>query len=666
MYENYYGLVEKPFSLLPDPEYLYLSRHHQKALTLLEYGILNQAGFCVVSGQAGTGKTTLIRYLLNRFDKDTTIGLLSNTHDSFEELLAWILMAFDLPYQNKTKTELYQCFIDFLIQQYANKCHTVLIIDEAQNMSPAALEELRMLSNVNADKDQLLQMILMGQPKLLKNLQRPELRQFAQRIAVDYRLEVMSKDETCAYIHHRLKVAGAKINIFDDGACQAVYEHSRGLPRLINLLCDTALVYTYAENVKEVNKKIINDVVKERDENTILPHYHELNEEKLEPEIEIMNSQIEEKLDVEEPADLKEITEIELGVTNKMTSCGETTSCNESSSASKIEAASDNKIANKPDNVSSIQTASVTSLKQAEYFSKAMNLQHTSDSAGPNKKTHIENDRKETLIDTVEPVNDSLFEEKSSEPVIADIKSNTKAEVSAQTDLNKGASKLGFVILGFAFGLLISIAVVMLYKMDNVAAPMVNKDEITGRMKDIEDNFARKLQAIQLQRERDLEKSKIIVKEKEASLEQAASLERERDAALAIARAREELLQAKLEAQRAIQKEQKAKEQTSLALERARAAEFEAKLSQQREVEASLEASRIKQQSVQKAAEKSKALPVEVMIEAFPIEEPESAEIISTTTNQKKQPTKDKAKAAGFVSNLCDGPTAVLLSTCKK
>ena len=203
MYELFYGLKEKPFSLLPDPDYLYLSRKHKMAVTLLEYGILNQAGFCVVSGQAGTGKTTLIRYILNLFEDNINVGLLSNTHESFDELLSWILLAFDLDYAGKDKTELYQTFVDFLIEQYSRNKHTVLIVDEAQNMSPQTLEELRMLSNINSEKDQLLQIILVGQPRLLENLSRPDLKQFAQRVSVDYNLVPLDATETCAYIQHR-------------------------------------------------------------------------------------------------------------------------------------------------------------------------------------------------------------------------------------------------------------------------------------------------------------------------------------------------------------------------------------------------------------------------------------------------------------------------------
>ena len=200
MYESFYGLKEKPFTLLPDPEYLYLSPKHQRALTLLEYGMMNQAGFSVICGDTGAGKTTLIRRLLTELGDDTRVGLITNTHQSFGELLNWVLMAFGLDGDGKSKAQMHNLFIDFLIEQYAQNKHTVLIVDEAQNMDADTLEELRMLSNINADKDQVLQVILAGQPALRETLRKPELMQFAQRIAVDYYLESLSIEETRAYI----------------------------------------------------------------------------------------------------------------------------------------------------------------------------------------------------------------------------------------------------------------------------------------------------------------------------------------------------------------------------------------------------------------------------------------------------------------------------------
>ncbi len=220
---------------------------------------MNQAGFTVISGDIGTGKTTLIRQLLNQIDPDIRIGLISNTHQSFGDLMQWIALAFELPYQNRNKVELYQDFMDFIIGEYAKGQRTVLIVDEAQNMSAETLEELRMLSNVNADKDQVLQVILVGQRELRETLKGPDLVQFAQRIGVDYHLEPLHEDETRDYIRHRCKVAGGKIDLFSDQACERVHHFTGGVPRLINQLCDTALVYGYAEQLPRIDARTIND-----------------------------------------------------------------------------------------------------------------------------------------------------------------------------------------------------------------------------------------------------------------------------------------------------------------------------------------------------------------------------------------------------------------------
>ncbi len=271
MYENFYGFRSKPFSLLPDPEFLFLSKKHHMALTMLEYGLWNQASFSVITGGIGTGKTTMIRHLLNKLDRDLVVGLISNTHPSFGELLQWILLAFNLEYAGKDKVGMYKILIDFLIHEYSANRRAVLIIDEAQNMSHQALEELRMLSNINAEKDQVLQIILIGQIGLREHLRDPSLEQFAQRISVDYHLDSLDKGETRAYIRHRLGVAGGDQDLFGEDACEAVFQYSGGIPRLINLLCDTALVYAYAEQKRTIDAQLINDVAYEKQTTSVLP-----------------------------------------------------------------------------------------------------------------------------------------------------------------------------------------------------------------------------------------------------------------------------------------------------------------------------------------------------------------------------------------------------------
>ena len=264
MYEHYFGFSEKPFSLLPDPAFLYMGRQHSSAYSLLEYGVLYQAGFTVVTGDVGCGKTTLIRHLLNQLDEQVTVGLLSNTHKGFTDLLQWVLMSFGLEYASKGVVHNFEVFVEFLIAEYASNRRVVLIVDEAQNLDTATLEELRTLSNVNADKDQVLQLVLVGQPELKTTLARSDLRQLAQRVVAHYHLKPLSEEETIGYIRHRLVCAGGTSELFTPEACRLVYRYSGGVPRLVNLLCDTALVYGYAEDAKAIGADLVQGVIEER------------------------------------------------------------------------------------------------------------------------------------------------------------------------------------------------------------------------------------------------------------------------------------------------------------------------------------------------------------------------------------------------------------------
>lgn len=267
MYEGFYGFKEKPFSLLPDPAYFYDSKQHSAALTMFEYGLHNQAGFTVITGGIGCGKTTLIHYLIGRLESDITLGLINNTHESFGDLLHWVLLAFNLECRGKKKIDRYQALNKFLAQEHRNGKRCILVVDEAQNLTPHTLEELRMLSNVNVGREQLLQLVLLGQPELLELLRRPNLYQFAQRVVADYFIGPLTLEETRAYIRHRVSVAGGTPPLFTDAACDAVYEYSKkGIPRLINLLCDTALVYGYAAQEKRITEEIIKEVVLDKTE----------------------------------------------------------------------------------------------------------------------------------------------------------------------------------------------------------------------------------------------------------------------------------------------------------------------------------------------------------------------------------------------------------------
>lgn len=264
MYENFYGLKEKPFSLLPDPGFLYLGQKHSMALALLQYSLLNRAAITILSGEIGSGKTTLIRHILNQVTEDVNVGMITNTHRKFGELMQWVNLAFGLPYEKKGEVALYQQFIDFLIDGYARGQHSILIIDEAQNLDLEALEEIRLLSNINADKDQVLQLIMVGQPELREKLRRPELVQFIQRVSVAYHLAPFNQDETDRYIPHRLRIAGGAPDLFEPLAKRLIHEESTGIPRLVNILCDTALVYGFAEEKRTIDLDLVRDVVKDK------------------------------------------------------------------------------------------------------------------------------------------------------------------------------------------------------------------------------------------------------------------------------------------------------------------------------------------------------------------------------------------------------------------
>ncbi len=265
MYEAFYGLNEKPFNLNPDPDYLYMSKGHENAFMHLEYAIAESKGFVVVTGEIGSGKTTLVNYLLAKVPEDIHIGLINNTHIPHTQLIKLICREFELEIENSDHTSMLEGFHDFLLQQFALRKRVVLIVDEAQNLTPKTLEEIRLLSNLEAEKHHLIQIILLGQPELKYKLQRRDLQQFAQRVTVHCHLGGLSSNEVKSYIHHRLRVAGAnKPNIFDAQAIKTIADHSRGIPRMINILCDTALVYGYADSLKNIGETIINDVIKER------------------------------------------------------------------------------------------------------------------------------------------------------------------------------------------------------------------------------------------------------------------------------------------------------------------------------------------------------------------------------------------------------------------
>ncbi len=271
MYERFYNLTLKPFTLVPNPDFLYRGETHRLALTTLEYGILNQAGFVVLTGEPGMGKTTLIQQILAEHRNHFTTGLITNTHSEMETLLPWILLAFGHNERNLDKLEGFHALQQFLDQEAAARRRVLLIIDEAQNLGVNLLEELRLLSNLNKDKAPILQIILSGQPDLRQLLQRKDLTQFAQRVMVDYSLEPFKEEDSIGYIAHRLRVAGRDEPILTYHAARMIHRLTGGIPRLINQLCDTSLTYGFAEEAPFLSTKIVAQAAKDRSKGGILP-----------------------------------------------------------------------------------------------------------------------------------------------------------------------------------------------------------------------------------------------------------------------------------------------------------------------------------------------------------------------------------------------------------
>jgi len=273
MYEAFYQLKDKPFSLLPDPAYLYLGEDHGLAIAMLEYGLLENHGYVVLTGPIGSGKTTLLRHLLDTLDKDATVGFVANTHSGFGSLLEQMLAAFQIDDVESSEPAVqHQRFVDYLLSNYAAGKHTVLIIDEAQNVPASELEQLRLISNINSEKDLLLNVILVGQPELQRTIAEPGMVQFAQRISVFHELKPLNREEVRHYIAKRLKIAGATEFLFTAGAMDAVMRGSEGIPRLINRICESALVYGYAASSEKISTAIVNEVISDQRRAGLLLH----------------------------------------------------------------------------------------------------------------------------------------------------------------------------------------------------------------------------------------------------------------------------------------------------------------------------------------------------------------------------------------------------------
>jgi general secretion pathway protein A len=278
MYERFYELRERPFALSPDPDYLYPSRVHREALDYLRYGLESHAGFVVITGEIGSGKTTLLQTLLRGVDAQTTVGRIVNTMLEPRELLETIMIDFGLDPAGKSKPLLLRDLAQYLVDQRLAGRMVLLVIDEAQNLTLAALEELRMLSNLETEKSKLLQIVLIGQPDLRDKLAAPELEQLRQRITVSYHLTPLDADETERYINHRLRRAALGTPVeFPRQATDAIHARSRGIPRIVNVICDAALVFGYAEERRTMDPELVTEVLGELEITGVLPPVGSVN-----------------------------------------------------------------------------------------------------------------------------------------------------------------------------------------------------------------------------------------------------------------------------------------------------------------------------------------------------------------------------------------------------
>ena len=266
MYTSFFGLHEKPFSITPDPRYLFLSERHGEALAHLVYGVTESGGFIQLTGEVGTGKTTLVRsLLLNRMPDNANVAVVLNPQLSVIEFLATICeeLHIEVTHNKGSIKALTDALNRHLLKAHAEGRRTILVVDEAQNLAPAVLEQVRLLTNLETAKQKLLQIILIGQPELRELLARTDLRQLAQRITARYHLEPLSREETASYIEHRLKVAGALGEVFDPSAKREVFRLSQGVPRLINVICDRALLGGYAKEARRINARLIRQAAAE-------------------------------------------------------------------------------------------------------------------------------------------------------------------------------------------------------------------------------------------------------------------------------------------------------------------------------------------------------------------------------------------------------------------
>ena len=275
MYEKHFNLRERPFALSPDPDYLYPSRVHQEALSYLRYGIEGHAGFVVITGEIGSGKTTMLQSLVGRIDRNTAVARIVNTILEPRELLDAIMLDFGMDPSGMSKPALLHKLAEFLVQQRQAGRLTLLVIDEAQNLTLPALEEIRMLSNLETEKSKLIQIIMVGQPELREKLRLPHLEQLRQRITVSYHLQPLDEEETTRYINHRLARAaiGAPLE-FPREVTSLIHQRSRGVPRIINVIADATLLFAYGLDRRDIDTGVATEALAELDATGVLASYH--------------------------------------------------------------------------------------------------------------------------------------------------------------------------------------------------------------------------------------------------------------------------------------------------------------------------------------------------------------------------------------------------------
>ncbi len=264
MYTDFFELSAKPFDLLPNPKFLYLSKGHRKALSYLQYGVQERVGFSLLTGEVGSGKTTLLRDIINKISSEMTLAMVFNTRVDGRQLIALINDDFGLTTDGKDKVQLLNELNNFLLEENTAGRHVIIIIDEAQNLTEEALEEIRLLSNLEADSFKLVQIILVGQPELKQIIARPSLRQLRQRISISCHLNPLNREELEEYILHRLGTVGKRDCVsFEEGVFDAIYRFSGGIPRLINLICDFLMLSAFVEETREISMDLVDDAVNE-------------------------------------------------------------------------------------------------------------------------------------------------------------------------------------------------------------------------------------------------------------------------------------------------------------------------------------------------------------------------------------------------------------------